>query len=145
MTKKYVFTVFSISIALLFWFFDAVVHYADYNELGFEVIPSDTNELWMRCVIVVLIVAFGVFADYRRGFEKEDVYRAMLSATHHILDNFLQKTLWFRSELEDSKDVNEDILKLYDQMIKETAAQIRNLDNIQELNKRNIEDRYLPK
>jgi hypothetical protein len=99
----------------------------------------------MRCVIVVLVVAFGVFADHRKGHEKEDVYRAMLSATHHILGNFLQKTVWFRCELEEGKDVNEDVLKLYDQMIKETAAQIRNLENIQELNKATIEDRYLPK
>ena len=84
-------------------------------------------------------------ADHRRRTEKEEVYRAMLSATHHILGNFLQKTVWFRSELEDSRDVNEETLKLYDQTIEETAAQIRNLDNIQELNKTNIEDRYLPK
>ena len=144
MKKKHQFTAISISIALLFWFFDSIVHHFVYGEQGFEVLPSDLNELWMRCVIVVLIVAFGVFADRRTGHEKVAVYRAMLGATNHILRNHLQKMLLFRNEAENSKDFDKDVLKLYDQMIHETNAQIRNLDNIQEPNKANIEDRYLP-
>ena len=144
MIKKYQFTAISISIALFFWFFDSIVHHFVYGEQGFEVLPSDLNELWMRCVIVVLIVAFGVFADRRTGREKVAVYRAMLGATNHILRNHLQKMLLFRNEAENSKDFDKDVLKLYDQMIHETNAQIRNLDNIQEPNKANIEDRYLP-
>jgi len=144
MKKKYQFTAISISIALLFWFFDSIVHHFVYGEQGFEVLPSDLNELWMRCLIVVLIVAFGVFADRRTGHEKVAVYRAMLGATNHILRNHLQKMQLFRNEAENSKDFDKDVLKLYDQMIHETNAQIRNLDNIQEPNKANIEDRYLP-
>ena len=144
MKKKYQFTAISISIALLFWFFDSIVHHFVYGEQGFEVLPSDLNELWMRGLIVALIVAFGVFADRRTGHEKVAVYRAMLSATNHILRNHLQKMQLFRNEAENSKDFDKDVLKLYDQMIHETNAQIRNLDNIQEPNKVNIEDRYLP-
>jgi len=143
MRKKHQFTVISISIALLFWFFDSVIHHFVYGEQGFEVFPSDLNELWMRCVIVVLIVAFGVFADRRTGLEKADVYQAMLGATNHILRNHMQKMLLFCNEAENSKDFDKDVLKLYEQMIDETNAQIRNLDNIQEPNKANIEDRYL--
>jgi len=144
MKKKYQFTAISISIALLFWFFDSIVHHFVYGEQGFEVLPSDLNELWMRGLIVALIVAFGVFADRRTGHEKVAVYRAMLSATNHILRNHLQKMQLFRNEAENSKDFDKEVLKLYDQMIHETNAQIRNLDNIQEPNKVNIEDRYLP-
>ena len=144
MRNKHQFTVISISIALLFWFFDSVIHHFVYGEQGFEVFPSDLNELWMRCIIVVLIVAFGVFADRRTELEKADVYQAILGATNHILRNHLQKMLLFRNEAENSKDFDKDVLKLYDQMIDETNAQIRNLGNIKEPNKANIEDRYLP-
>jgi len=98
----------------------------------------------MRCVIVVLIVAFGVFADRRIGFEKVDVYRAMLGATNHILRNHLQSMLLFRDEAENCKDYDKYVLELYDQVVDETVEQIRNLDNIQEPNKANIEDRYRP-
>lgn len=145
MRKKYQFTAITILIAILFWFSDSLIHYFVYGEQAFEVYPSDLNELWMRLVIVVLIVAFGVFVDYRTGLDNVAVYQAMLSAANHILRNYLQKMIVFREEAENSKDFNNDVLKLYDQMIDETLAQIRNLENIQEPNKTNIEDRYLPK
>ena len=142
---KYQFTAISISIAVLFWFSDSLVHYFGYSEQAFEIFPSDFNELWMRCVIVVLIVAFGVFADHRTGLGKADVYRAMLGATNHILRNHLQNMNLFREAAENSKDFDKDVLKQYDEMIDETVAQIRNLENIQEPSKTNIEDRYRPK
>ena len=107
---KRLFATISISIALLFWFFDSIVHYFVFSETAFEVLPSDLNELWMRCVIVVLIVAFGVFADRRIGFEKVDVYRAMLGATNHILRNHLQSMLLFRDEAENCKDYDKYVL-----------------------------------
>ena len=108
-------------------------------------VDSPLNELWMRCVIVVLIVAFGVFADRRTGHEKIAVYRAMLDATNHILRNHIQTMILFRAEAENCMDFDKDILKQYDQIIDETVARIRNLDNIQEPNKANIGDRYRPK
>ena len=145
MKKKYQFTAISISIALLFWFFDSIVHNFVYGEQGFEVLPSDLNELWMRGLIVLLIVAFGVFADRRTGHEKVAVYRAMLGATDHILRNHMQKMHLFRNEAENSKDFDKDVLTLYDQMIDDMVAQIRNLENIQDLSKTNIEKRYRPK
>ena len=145
MRKKYQFTAISSSIAILFWFSDSLIHYFGYGEQAFEVYPSDLNELWMRCVIVVLVVAFGVFVDYRTGLDNVAVYQAMLGATNHILRNHLQKMIVFREEAENSNDFNKDVLKLYDQMIDETLARIRNLENIQEPNKTNIEERYRPK
>ena len=96
MRKKYQFTAISSSIAILFWFSDSLIHYFGYGEQAFEVYPSDLNELWMRCVIVVLMVAFGVFVDYRTGLDNVAVYQAMLSATNHILRNYLQKMIVFR-------------------------------------------------
>jgi len=145
MSTKYRFTAISIAIAILFWFSDSLVHYFGYGEQAFEVLPSDFNELWMRCVIVVLIVAFGVFADYRSSFDKKDVYQAMLSATNHILRNHLQKMLVFREEAENCTSFDRNVLRLYREMVDETVAQLENLENIQEPNKANIEDRYLPK
>ena len=145
MRKKYLLTAISVSIALVFWLTDSFVHYFGYGEETFEVIPSDPNELWMRCIIVVLIIAFGVFADYRSGHEKADVYKSMLSASNHILRNHIQSMLIFREEALKSKDFDKDILNDFDQMIDKTVAEIRNLENIQEPSKSNIEDRYLPK
>lgn len=150
MKKKHFFLRLSIPFALSFWLFDSVIHYFGYGEFEFELIPSDFNELWMRCIILILLVAFGFFADYhtnklsKKDVEKYDVYIAMLCATHHILNNFLNNMVLFRNEAEDSKDFDRDILKLYGQVIDDTITQIEKLENIQEPNKENIEERYKP-
>ncbi len=136
MKKKHFFLKFSILLALAYWFFDSIVHYLGYGELEFEIIPSDFNEFWMRSVIFILLLAFGVFADYhtnkiiKKDAEKHDVYMAMLGVTRHILRNFSKNILSLRSDTEDSKSFNIDILKIYDQVMDDTINQIKNLENI---------------
>jgi hypothetical protein len=50
-------------LATVYWFGDSLIHYVVYEEQRFEFIPSGFNELWMRCVIVMLLIAFGVYAQ----------------------------------------------------------------------------------
>lgn len=145
MIKRHLFTIGAITIAVAFWFADSAIHYFVYDEHELEFLPADFNELWMRALIVVLLVSFGAFADYRSSVEKRDVYDAMLDATHHILKNFLQKMLLFRQEAEDSTDFGSDVLEQYDQMISDTQAQIKNLEDIRDPSRRIIEGRYRPR
>ncbi len=143
MKKKHFFLKFSIPLALAYWFFDSAVHYLAYGELEFEFIPSDFNEFWMRTVIFILLLAFGVFADYHtnkiveKDAEKHGVYMAMLGVTRHILNNFSNKIVLFRSETEDSKAFNIDILKIYDQVMDDTIAQIKNLEDMKRVQQEN--------
>ena len=62
--NSHYFLKFAVPVALAFWFLDSAIHYFWYNELEFEIIPSDINELWMRTSIFILLAAFGLFADY---------------------------------------------------------------------------------
>ena len=139
MKKKHFFLKFSIPLALAYWFFDSVVHYFGYGELEFEIIPSDFDEFWMRSVIFILLLAFGVFADYHtnkiieKDAEKNDVYMAMLGITRHILRNFSKNILSLRSDTEDSKSFNIDILKIYDQVMDDTITQIKDLEGIKRI------------
>jgi hypothetical protein len=50
--------------------------------------------------------------------------------------------LLFRSEAEDSKDYDREILKLFNEVIDDTMAQIDNYDNMQKANKEITGDRY---
>ena len=59
----------------------------------------------------------------------------MLGTTRQILRNFLTNMLLFRSEAENSKDYDSDILKLFNEVIDDTMAQIDNYDNMQKANK----------
>lgn len=105
----------------------------------------------MRCIIVILLVVFGIFADYhmnkiiKKDIEKHDVYISMLNATKHILNNFLQSMKLIQSVAEGSGNIDKKILNLYDQTIDSTIKQIKNLEDIKEPSKEAIEKRFLPK
>ena len=143
----------SIPFALIYWVIESLIHFFvfDEHDQTFEWIPSDSNELWMRCVIFILLVLFGFIVDhyknniFRKNCEKNDVYISMLSATHHILNNLLNNMLLFRMEAEDSKDFNKDLLKDFDRIIEKATQQIHNLEGIDEPDKKAIENRYKPK
>ena len=62
--KKHYFFKLAFPLALSCWFLDSVIHYYWLDELVFEVIPSNTYELFMRSSIFVLLASFGLFADY---------------------------------------------------------------------------------
>ena len=141
----------SLLFASSYWIFESVIHYFVFGDFEFEVIPRDINELWMRTTIVFLLIAFGFFADYHvnklhhKDVEKHGVYRSMLNATNHILNNFLNNMILFRTEAEKSNDFDKKLLKMYDQVIRDTTDQIKSLDNIQEPNKEIIDETYKPK
>jgi hypothetical protein len=53
----------SFAFAAFYWLVDSYIHWFLFNEPEFELLPSDTNELWMRIAVFVLILCFGVYAD----------------------------------------------------------------------------------
>lgn len=136
--KKHMFTIATIVIALVFWFFDAAVHHFIYNEPGFEFIPSDINELWMRTTIVVLIMFFGLFADYfthrimhkEKQLEVVHVYSMMIHASHHIMINVVNQMKLFKMEALKSKDFDRDVIELYDSAIQEASSLVKTLSKV---------------
>lgn len=149
--KRHFYLCASIPLALAFWFADSVVHYFFFGETDFEAIPSDHTELWMRSTILILLVAFGFFADFHTNKiikgqeEKNKVYTAMLGASNHILNNFLNNMSLFKMEAEDSEDFDKSALELFDQVIDDTSAQIKSLEGIQNPDQESIENIYKKK
>lgn len=133
-------------IALIFWFLDSFIHYFVYGELHFEVIPDDFNELWMRALIVVLLVSFGVYADYstrkllikEKQLEATRIYESMRYASQHILNNLLNQMLLFKLEAMKSQDFDKEILALYDHAIEEAQDLIQRLSAVEHITDENI-------
>lgn len=69
----------------------------------------------------------------------------MTNATQHILNNFLQSRMLFRGIAKENSTIDQEIFESYDQAIKTTIEQIDNLKNIQNPDKKTIEDKFLPK
>jgi len=59
------YTIISIVISIIFWIEETLIHKLFFGEDHLEIIPHETNELWMRIFMVILLTGFGVYADYR--------------------------------------------------------------------------------
>jgi len=64
MKIKHYFSVIAIPLTLLYWVIESTIHYYSYGELEFEIIPSDSNELWMRITFFIFLILFAIYADY---------------------------------------------------------------------------------
>ena len=144
--KKKLFTIAAFLMAVVFWFFDSFIHHFLYKEPDFHIIPEDFNELWMRTVIVLLIMLFGVFSDYfvnkimlkEKQLEVVYVYNAMIFASHHILNNLLNQMRLFKMEALRSKDFDQDVIDLYDNAIKEATDLMDTLSKVKDASEESI-------
>ena len=82
-------------MAALYWFVESLIHKHIFEELPFELIPSDINELQMRVVIGTTFVCFGLYADKKtkvlRAKEEEErrIFRATVHSAQLIIDKLL--------------------------------------------------------
>lgn len=133
-------------IAFVFWFLDASIHFFVYSDSQFEFIPGDFNELWMRSVIVLLVILFGIYADSstrkllikEKELEAARIYNSMIHASQHILNNLLNQMQLFKMEALESNDFDKNIIKLYDDAIDEATNLIQRLSKIENITGENI-------
>ena len=151
--KNKIFSIVAFVIALSFWIFEALIHYFIFGDPIFELIPHDSNEFWMRVLIVILIIGFGIFADYysrklliaQKKIEASQIYGSMIYATHHILNNLLNQIQVFKIEAQNCKDFNPDVIKLFDDSTKEASELIKRLSEVEQITEKNIWSSVDPK
>ncbi|MCP4076679.1 MAG: hypothetical protein GY744_10910 [Gammaproteobacteria bacterium] len=129
----------SIPFVLLYWLSESVVHYLIFEELAFEIFPSDINELWMRCVISILLIAFSGFADYhtnillKKESEKKRLHYEIMLGMNHLVRNLQNNFSIINSSESIKKEFGEDTIKLLNQSSKEVGdilAQLTELENL---------------
>lgn len=101
--------------------FERLVHVLEKFE-GYEL-----DEVLIACSIFALFVIIDVIKKQKQHkieIEKIKIYKAMLSSTHHILNNFLNQMQLFKMSAEDTKDFPADVLDLYDQIMEEASSKI---------------------
>lgn len=142
--RKY--TIVAIVIAFVFWFFDASIHYFVYGEPQFEFIPGDINEFWMRVVIVLLLIAFGIFADnatlrrlqHEKQLEANRIYNTTIQASRHILNNLLNQMQLMKIEALNCDDFDKEIIEFYDHAFDEATYLIKQLSEVEHVTDENI-------
>ena len=144
--KNRMFSIIAFIIALVFWFSDSLIHYFLYSESTFEMIPDDFNELWMRTVIILLILLFGVFTDnysrkmviVQKQLEANRIYKSMTHATHHILNNLLNQMQIVKLEALKCDDFDKNIINMYDSAINEASNLISSLSQVKNISEESI-------
>ncbi|MBU8893775.1 MAG: hypothetical protein KOO66_13430 [Bacteroidales bacterium] len=77
--------------------------------------------------------------------KQEEIYKAMLSATHHILNNFLNHMQLFRLIAEDTPGLKDDAWSLFEKSQEDAAIQIEALSKLTNISEASINDSVKPK
>lgn len=108
-----------------------------------------TMKGWIYVSITTTLLYFLVYCDEQKRLaqerEKREIFEATMAAVQHILNNFLNNMLLFKMAAEDSKDFDQDTLKLYDEVIQEAENQIKILSSTQELTSKQIHQSIYPR
>ena len=143
------YTLKGILLSVTYWIVEMLIHGFLFNET-IEIFPSDANELWMRGVIIFLLVGFGIYADRKtrqllaREEETRKIYLATVTATQHVMNNFLNQMQLFRFEAEKKNCLNDRAAALLDGLIRDGADQIQKLSSVKELTEENIKRSVYP-
>lgn len=127
--------IFTVSLAFNIELFELLVEALESLE------KYEIDELIIPIVILVLFSAVDqVKLQRTRRVEREKtkIYKAMLSSTHHILNNFLNQMQLFRMTAEDTSNFDPEVLSLYDVVISDAKSQIETLSNISDIDELSI-------
>jgi hypothetical protein len=144
-------TIMALAVAALYWMAESMVHRFVFAEETFELLPSNINELWMRVMIVVLMICFGVFGDAwsRRLVAKEDekrqIFIATVSSTQHILNNLLNQIQVVFLKMDDEYRVDAETRDMLKQSLRDAQVQVQKLSAVAELNEEVIKESVAPK
>ncbi len=149
--NKFNFTLKATFLSVLFWLIESLIHNLFFLEDNFEIFPTDSNELWMRVVIVILVISFGIYADFqtkmllKKEEEKRLIFKATIYSSQHITNNLLNQMQFFRMKADENNAFSSEVIKLYDQSLLEGQELMKLLSNVDDLTEENIRLSVSPK
>jgi hypothetical protein len=107
-----------------------------------------TYKGWFFILTTSLLLFFLMRRMYyqleEREEEKRNIFRATMSAVHHILNNFLNKMLFLKYMRAENDQLSEEAQKQYDDVIWATNQQILKLGEITDISPEEIEKTVFP-
>lgn len=138
--KNNLFFIFSIVIAFLFWFVESLLHMAFFDHgAGFEIIPHDANELWMRIVIFTLIPLIGFLASryvkLQSKIQEEKLrnLNAVIVSTHEVAGNTLSLMSHYCDDFIKTGKPDIDTIISMKEIIDEAFDSLNNLKSVDEM------------
>ena len=102
-----------------------------------------TYKGWFFIIITSLLLLLLIRKSHleleSKNKEKVEIFNITMRAVHHILNNFLQKMTYFKEISQASDPEKKEALGHYDEVIKETSAQVIKLGEISKITPAEIE------
>lgn len=134
--KNYKLTLIGLAISVVV-FLGTIISGIDIFEIFVNTLKSleafEIDELIFPAVIFGIFIFLDLATKLKFQkieIEKAKIYKAMLSSTHHVLNNFLQKMQLFKITVEKTEEFPSKFLDLYDQITKDTIVQIEALSSV---------------
>lgn len=134
--KNYKLTLIGLTISVVV-FLGTIISGIDIFEVFVNTLKSleafEIDELIFPAVIFGIFIFLDLATKLKFQkieIEKAKIYKAMLSSTHHVLNNFLQKMQLFKITVEKTEEFPSKFLDLYDQITKDTIVQIEALSSV---------------
>ncbi len=99
---------------------------------------NSIQELKLEGIVIPFII-FSIFVIYdirqrvkkvKMENAKQNIYKAMLSSSHHILNNFIYQMDLFKITAEDTPGFDSKVLAFYEDIISDASDQIDSLSNL---------------
>lgn len=130
----------SVVVSVAFWILESLMHYKVFDHgHGFELIPHDPNELWMRSLICLLIIAFGIYAHFMVKkiiqYEKNQVETLKLTmrTVQDIVCNCLNEQQLMLIEMKKACPEKIKLLGTYENLIFSTAESLNKIANMKDI------------
>jgi len=140
---------FSIAVVILVYAHFVEVDPFDWLVAFFKTAEDyELDEIFIGAFIFLACLAADLLKqkrDRRVEREKVKVYQAMISSSHHILNNFLNQMQLFKITAENTPGFDKNVLGLYDRIMHEATEQIKALSNVSEVNEKHIKESVMPK
>lgn len=144
-------TVISTGISILCGFIHVYAYYLSSNSQYFFSIIDDGYALSACIFFSVIIIAYGIYIDLKKAPQQADnqvlvkeVHHSMISAMHHILNNFFNGMELVRMEAKSCEDFDPRVMNLYDESVKEAVSKIHSISELNEITDEAIWDKLMP-
>jgi hypothetical protein len=128
-------------VSAVFWVLESAIHYKLFDHgHPFELLPHNANELWMRSVISLLIIAFGYYSQQMiqriRHYENARVETLQLTmrTVQDIVGNCFNQQQLMLFDLKKTHPEKNELYDEYETLIHDTTASINKIANMKSIN-----------
>ncbi|SEK30661.1 hypothetical protein SAMN04487910_0211 [Aquimarina amphilecti] len=142
--NNYKLTIIGFAISA-FLYFSSIFLELDLFELVLSFLASIEQFNFGEFILPLMIFSVFLIFDMRRRVKKIKlenaklkIYKAMLSSSHHILNNFIYQMDIFKITAEDTPGFDAKTLAYYEDIISNTSSQIHSLSNLSTIDEYSI-------